>query len=61
MCLLVAWSMVCLAMIKGIQSSGKVRRIFFFFLVVSAALALVTRQVSTGENHWRKDILTSRE
>lgn len=25
-CLLVAWSMVCLAMIKGIQSSGKVRR-----------------------------------
>lgn len=33
----------------------------FFFLVVSAALALVTRQVSTGENHWRKDILTSRE
>jgi len=29
-CLLVAWSMVCLAMIKGIQSSGKVR-IFAFF------------------------------
>ena len=26
-CLLVAWTMVCLAMIKGIQSSGKVRRV----------------------------------
>lgn len=25
LCLLAAWSMVCLAMIKGIQSSGKVR------------------------------------
>lgn len=27
-CLLAAWSMVCLAMIKGIQSSGKVRCLF---------------------------------
>lgn len=25
LCLLAAWTMVCLAMIKGIQSSGKVR------------------------------------
>lgn len=29
LCLLAAWSMVCLAMIKGIQSSGKVKRIWF--------------------------------
>ncbi len=28
-CLLVAWAMVCLAMIKGIQSSGKASRIWF--------------------------------
>lgn len=27
LCLLAAWTIVCLAMIKGIQSSGKVRRI----------------------------------
>lgn len=25
LCLLIAWVMVCMAMIKGIQSSGKVR------------------------------------
>uniref|UniRef100_A0A671LIQ8 Transporter n=1 Tax=Sinocyclocheilus anshuiensis TaxID=1608454 RepID=A0A671LIQ8_9TELE len=28
LCLLAAWTMVCLAMMKGIQSSGKVRKVF---------------------------------
>lgn len=38
LCLLAAWTLVCLAMIKGIQSSGKVRKgsvfafgVFFVF------------------------------
>lgn len=28
--LLAAWTLVCLAMIKGIQSSGKVKRLSFY-------------------------------
>lgn len=31
LCLLAAWTLVCLAMIKGIQSSGKVRKVLFRF------------------------------
>ena len=30
LCLLAAWTLVCLAMMKGIQSSGKVRKMWGF-------------------------------
>lgn len=40
LCLLAAWTLVCLAMIKGIQSSGKVRTILFASGVLFASASL---------------------
>uniref|UniRef100_A0A669EL11 Transporter n=1 Tax=Oreochromis niloticus TaxID=8128 RepID=A0A669EL11_ORENI len=37
-CLLIAWSMVCLAMIKGIQSSGKVN----FYIMLCSLIGLLS-------------------
>lgn len=49
-CLLVAWSIICLAMIKGIQSSGKVRS-------TQASAATDASYISQTWETWRAEIL----